>query len=57
VITKTECKWSCSDPDWNTWNTCNTEWQITEGTPLENGMLYCPFCGRKLVEAEEKEDA
>jgi hypothetical protein len=37
---------------------CGAEWQITEGIPSENGMNFCPKCGRKLVEillSEEEE--
>lgn len=44
------CVWSCGDPDWNLWNTCKNEWQLTEGTPQENGMNYCPICGGVLIQ-------
>jgi hypothetical protein len=54
------CTWSCGDPDMNLWNTCGNEWQLTEGTPKENGMNFCPICGGVLIEEpheEEKEES
>jgi hypothetical protein len=50
------CIWSCGDPDWNLWNTCGNPWQLTEGTPKENGMNFCPICGGVLIEQPYKEE-
>lgn len=43
------CKWV---EDYNgTWETsCENAFEITEGTPDENGMKYCPYCGKKLIQ-------
>jgi hypothetical protein len=32
------------------WTDCENAWEFVVGTPTENRMQYCPFCGRKLVE-------
>lgn len=47
------CEWSNQEPldgEESCWNTCGVEWGLNWGTPSENGMKYCPICGRKLVE-------
>ena len=37
------------DPDY--WETgCDNAFIMIEGTPTENRMSYCPYCGRPLVE-------
>ena len=43
------CRWvEDSDGPWR--GDCGIEWELTEGTPVENDMKYCPRCGRSLVE-------
>ena len=27
---------------------CSESWVMIDGTPQENGMLYCPHCGAKM---------
>jgi DNA-directed RNA polymerase subunit RPC12/RpoP len=27
---------------------CGDSWSMINGTPQENGMLYCPHCGAKM---------
>ena len=29
---------------------CHDIWYLDEGTPIENGMYYCPNCGAKMEE-------
>lgn len=29
---------------------CGLTWALTDGTPEENEMYYCPKCSRKIVE-------
>ena len=29
---------------------CHDVWYLDEGTPIENGMYYCPNCGAKMEE-------
>ena len=52
-----KCKWT---PDENgIYDTeCGQRFEITEGTPKENHMKYCPYCGKQLddEEAETTED-
>lgn len=47
------CEWTPDDfPDaGNSWTTsCRQAWEFNnEENPIENEMLYCPFCGRTLV--------
>jgi len=50
---KNECEWK-NDP----WDDCSDMWKtacgnlftIIEGSPSENGMLFCCYCGKKIVE-------
>lgn len=46
-----ECHWHCGDDDWGLWvGTCGVQYCLTEGTPTENEMAYCPKCGGKLID-------
>lgn len=40
--------------DFNAWECsyCGLTWQLTEGNPIENGMKYCPSCGKEIIEIE-----
>lgn len=33
---------------------CGESWTTIEGTPWQNGMGYCPNCGAKMTESEDK---
>ena len=55
------CKWTneveplCGPSDF--WATsCGNTWVLIEGTPGENKMKYCPYCGRRLEVAEPAVD-
>lgn len=37
-------------------STCGHAFIINEGTPAENGMKFCPFCGLPLIENKYVED-
>ena len=39
-----ECLWYCSN--------CHDEWLFYEGTPEENNLKYCPYCGAKVIKYE-----
>ncbi len=43
------CEWN-SDEDGNWWTACDNGWCLNDGTPEENGMKFCPFCGRGLTQ-------
>ncbi len=32
---------------------CNEQVDFEEGTPKDNDFQFCPFCGAKMVEAEQ----
>ena len=42
--------WYQDDDDGAYETACDGRFQINEGTPEDNGMVYYPFCGRKLIE-------
>lgn len=43
--------WQDGDSESDTWATdCGHYYTIIEGTPLENGMHHCCFCGQPLIE-------
>ena len=53
---RTTCRWS-EDGDGGPWATqCGNYFEITEGTPDENGFKFCCYCGRKLVQIPYKEE-
>lgn len=42
------CVWTETDECWET--DCGRSFLVNEGAPVENGMRFCCFCGRSLVE-------
>lgn len=54
------CEWTPDvNEEYNGWmSECDQYWYLEEGTPRENGMIYCPFCGLwiRVLEKEEKEE-
>lgn len=48
------CLWTRADDDTDLWETsCGEEFCIIEGTPKENKMRFCCYCGKPLEEIEE----
>ena len=47
-----DCQWKESyDPDTTAYTTeCGGWFNVEAGTPAENGMKFCPYCGKHLVE-------
>jgi len=48
------CKW---EYDWrnDTWDTgCGDSFIVIDATPSQNGMRYCPYCGKVINEIIEK---
>jgi len=40
------CRWKyVEDGYWHT--SCGEDWCFPEGTPVENGLRYCPVCGKQ----------
>jgi hypothetical protein len=43
------CEWTQSEEDvWE--SACGDAWVFETGTPEDNSMRFCPFCGRKLTQ-------
>ena len=48
-----ECTWECdSDGNWET--DCGEMFILNEGTPVDNSMKFCCYCGKPLREAPVK---
>ena len=44
-----KCRWAQDDN--GVWETeCGNMFECDDGTPYENDMNFCPYCGGKLVE-------
>jgi len=47
------CKWEEEyDGPWHT--ECGESFDLNEGTPKDNGMKYCCYCGKKLMSTEQE---
>ncbi len=47
------CRWDQMEEDHCGWETsCQEAWSTTVGTPTENRMAFCPFCGGKIFQVE-----
>ena len=43
------CKWWLDDDDWNAYaSECGMMWILESGTPVENDIVYCHKCGRRV---------
>lgn len=50
-----ECTWKEDDEgNWDT--TCGEAFQFNDGTPSENSMKYCCYCGKPLKEVMWEEE-
>jgi hypothetical protein len=52
------CQWTLDDiGDNSVWETqCKNAFEFTDGGPLENGLKFCGYCGKALVEARTSDD-
>ena len=49
ALTQKECAWTYDwDDQWET--NCGNRFEFVDGTPTENKMEFCCYCGGKLVE-------
>lgn len=52
-MTKNICEWTLEDADYGTWSTsCDNMIYVANGTPAQNGWLYCPYCGHRIETVE-----
>lgn len=50
------CIWT-SDPIDGGWDAaCGDKHWLTDGTPADNNMRFCPYCGRRLEEGNPAHD-
>ena len=51
------CHWLQQDGENSeVWLACDDKlFCLTNGTPSENGMIFCPYCGKNLVEITYEE--
>ena len=53
------CKWTDDNTGSYTFETtCANTFMFMSGTPVDNNMKYCPFCGKRVevVKYDESED-
>ena len=49
-----ECVWSHADDDTDLWEgSCGIAWSLTDGTPKDNEMAFCPRCGGHLKQVRK----
>ena len=47
-----KCAWS-EEADYEYWSSsCGLLWTLINGSPADNGMTFCPRCGRRIAEAD-----
>ena len=51
-----ECKWT-EDFEGNWETSCDNMFTLNAGTPSDNGMKYCCYCGKPLREVRYVEEA
>lgn len=50
----TACKWTPDEPDSGTWATeCGYLFTINDGTPSQNRMGFCCYCGNLIKEVQD----
>lgn len=50
------CQWA-EDADGSAWETsCRKRFLLNDGGPADNGLKFCPFCGKPLVEVTAEEE-
>lgn len=45
------CEWGEEDDGLSEWETqCGNAFVLNDGSPKQNNMNFCPYCGGKLIE-------
>jgi hypothetical protein len=49
------CTYTLVDDETNTWecSKCRHWWSLNNGSPFDNNMRFCPFCGKIIWEIEK----
>lgn len=48
---KDYCNWDRADDDSDMYETeCGSAFVLNDGTPLDNHMAFCPYCGGELID-------
>lgn len=52
------CQWKMNDPyEGDFYGTsCGEAFTLIDGTPTENKMRFCPYCGRRIQERAAAEE-
>lgn len=50
------CEWSEDDSGMWTCSKCDIAWEFTCDGPKENDLIYCPKCGRKVINTSYYQD-
>lgn len=51
-----DCIWELDDPEDDTWGTqCGHYFSLNEGTPTDNRMAFCCYCGKPIREIQNVE--
>jgi membrane protease subunit (stomatin/prohibitin family) len=52
-LNPTTCTWTRGEYEDTVWATsCSQLFILDDGTPADNDMKFCPYCGKPLVEAQ-----
>lgn len=49
-MNNSECIWTEEEEYWET--ACGNLFCLNDGTPADNDMKYCPYCGKPLNQKE-----
>lgn len=54
-MSRNTCKWIYDEDD-DFWETeCGGAFTLMAGTPKDNRMKFCPYCGKKIEQKEKEE--
>lgn len=50
-----QCEWA--EDEYGTWETsCGNAFEINDGSPADNDMAYCCYCGKKIAQCRYVEE-
>ena len=48
MVNSGKCRWVEEEECWAT--QCGNAFVIIDGTPSDNEMVYCPYCGKEILD-------